>query len=72
MEPSKKSQGINDFLQKAFKMDRRDSIEEDMCLPPPLGCGKPATEFRDEVSRREYAITGMCQKCQDRIFGQEA
>jgi hypothetical protein len=25
-------------------------------------------DFRDEKSKREYGISGMCQKCQDRIF----
>lgn len=34
-------------------------------------CGKSvdvATGFRDELSRREYAITRSCQGCQDEIF----
>jgi len=26
-------------------------------------------EFRDERSRREYQISGLCQKCQDKTFG---
>ena len=26
-------------------------------------------EFRDELSRKEYRISGLCQKCQDEIFG---
>lgn len=25
----------------------------------------PNKEFRDELSRREYEICGLCQKCQD-------
>lgn len=25
--------------------------------------------FRDELSRREYRISGLCQKCQDDMFG---
>ena len=25
-------------------------------------------EFRDELSRREWTISGMCQKCQDEVF----
>jgi hypothetical protein len=28
-------------------------------------------DFRDELSRREYSISGICQACQDRIFGKE-
>jgi len=31
-------------------------------------CGKPIAGFRDEASRREYSISGMCQECQDAIF----
>lgn len=52
--------------------------EQERCIKPPLGCGLPlmmtspvqvvaGTYFRDEVSQREYGITGMCQKCQDRF-----
>lgn len=25
--------------------------------------------FRDEKSRKEYTISGLCQECQDAIFG---
>lgn len=34
-------------------------------------CGKSIveSEFRDALSVREYEISGMCQKCQDDIFG---
>lgn len=26
-------------------------------------------EFRDELSHREFEISGLCQSCQDDIFG---
>ena len=26
------------------------------------------SEFKDELSRKEFKISGMCQKCQDDIF----
>jgi len=29
----------------------------------------PGKEFRDELSRKEFAISGLCQKCQDKTFG---
>ena len=32
-------------------------------------CGEVATDFRDELSRKEYGISGFCQPCQDSIFG---
>ena len=25
-------------------------------------------EFRDEISKREFKISGLCQKCQDKTF----
>ncbi len=32
-------------------------------------CGGQATEFNDELSKKEYGISGFCQTCQDEIFG---
>jgi hypothetical protein len=31
-------------------------------------CGGPATEFRDEQERKEYAISGACSPCQSAFF----
>lgn len=31
-------------------------------------CSKPVGDFRDDLSRREYGISGMCQACQDSVF----
>lgn len=31
-------------------------------------CHGAVGEFRDELSRKEFGISGMCQKCQDSIF----
>ena len=36
-----------------------------------LACGGAAVEFQDDLSRREYRISGLCQKCQDSVFGEE-
>ena len=27
--------------------------------------------FRDDLSKREFSISGMCQSCQDSVFGSE-
>ena len=43
-------------------------IENMRCAKPPFGCGKDIdlrTEFSDELSKKEYLISGMCQECQD-------
>lgn len=29
------------------------------------------SDFRDDVSRREFEISHLCQKCQDNVFGAE-
>ena len=39
----------------------------DVCVT----CGGPIGEFRNEISEREYKISGMCQKCQDSVFGED-
>ena len=35
-------------------------------------CGESATDFRDEISRKEFGISGFCQSCQDDIFGTDS
>ena len=44
-------------------------VEASMC---PF-CNKPIGNqfFRDKLSRREYRISGLCQKCQDSVFGKK-
>ena len=32
-------------------------------------CAEPLTPFKDALSKKEYSISGMCQTCQDGIFG---
>lgn len=37
-------------------------------------CGSTAvytTDFKDDLSRREYMISGLCQPCQDSVFEEE-
>jgi hypothetical protein len=64
--PSRKAPAITDALERMF--GRSTAVESDRCLPPPIGCGGPAVEFRDERSRREYGISALCQQCQDKVF----
>ena len=70
MEPSKKSQPLTDMLEALT--GRTTAITSNACINPPYGCGKPAIEFRDAVSTREFAISGFCQACQDAVFGVSA
>jgi len=34
-------------------------------------CGDEITGFKDELSRKEYLISGTCQKCQDQVFEED-
>lgn len=41
-------------------------------IPVCATCGKQidiGTEFRDALSVKEFKISHMCQKCQDKVFG---
>jgi hypothetical protein len=69
MNPSPKNENIDKALSQLFGIDRKTTIHQNTCLPAPVGCGQPATEFRDTISEREYSISGLCQTCQDVFFG---
>ena len=63
--PTTKSSEMNALLNAMTGVDRVSTIEADVCVM----CKKPAVEFKDELSKAEYAISGMCQACQDSVFG---
>ena len=68
--PSEKSESMEKSLQEAGeqlgnKRDRHVAITTDQCVL----CDEDASTFKDDASRREYTISGMCQVCQDSIFG---
>ena len=44
-----------------------EKVENNMC--PFCGEVIAENEFRDETSLQEYKISGICQVCQDKIFG---
>jgi len=65
--PTEKSPGLEAMLERAA--GRTTAITTDTCVRQPYGCGKPALAFRDSLSRDEYRISGLCQDCQDLVFG---
>ena len=67
MEPTEKSKGVDELIDDMFDVDRKGIIEANQCA----FCKKEVTDFRDEISIREYRISGMCQACQDEVFGTE-
>ena len=36
-----------------------------------VSCKDTATIFKDELSKREFGISGLCQSCQDKVFVEE-
>lgn len=44
---------------------RREAIASLKCV----ACNGPASRFRDELSKREFQLSGLCQRCQDKVFG---
>jgi hypothetical protein len=64
MTPTPKHPAIENLLTAMTGVDRVSTILGDRCTR----CNGAAGPFRDELSRREYQISGLCQKCQDVIF----
>ena len=50
---------------KVFGRSKVLAVAGNQCVK----CGELATNFSDEISRKEYGISGLCQCCQDEIFG---
>ena len=62
---TEKSKGIDDLLTNIAGISRQDAEKQQICAI----CKGPAVEFRDALSKREYQISTLCQKCQDEVFG---
>jgi len=66
MKATKKSPSIEALLTSLTGLSRVGAVAEASCVT----CSGEASEFRDALSKKEYTISGMCQKCQDDIFGE--
>lgn len=52
---------------KLFGLTKDEAHSLGICVK----CKAQILGFNDETSRREYGITGFCQKCQDEFYEQE-
>jgi hypothetical protein len=68
MEPTNKAPAIDAMLSSIFGVDRVKTISDGYCVSCDT-TGIVATSFRDDISRKEFAISGLCQSCQDDVFG---
>ena len=55
-----------DLMEQAGFGEEMKRVENRQC---PL-CGEKINtdDFKDELSLKEFTISGMCQKCQDKFF----
>ena len=63
---SNKTPEIKSVIESLFP-GTMQAIENKQC---PM-CREPIGGFRNEISEREYTISGLCQSCQDEMFGGE-
>ena len=54
-----------DMAMRLFGRSRVLAIAGKGCVK----CGEAAASFKDELSKKEFGISGFCQTCQDEIFG---
>jgi hypothetical protein len=70
LEPTPKSPAMARFLEANF--GRSSAINELKCIPAPVGCGRQLlpseVECWDQLTIKEYRISGLCKTCQDSIF----
>ena len=64
IEPSPKAPQIDLAISRQTGKSREQQIAANQCMT----CDKPADKFTDDLSRKEYGISGMCQDCQDKAF----
>ena len=66
-QPSKKTAAMDATITALTGIDRRKAITSKLCS----FCGVSVTldSFKDELSLKEFHVSGLCQKCQDKAFG---
>ena len=57
------AQLLDSFAPKGG-MPRSQALAQQRCAQ----CAGDATEFKDDISRREYTLTAWCQPCQDKFW----
>tara|TARA_Y100000310_G_C20244331_1_gene606082 strand:+ start:33 stop:245 length:213 start_codon:yes stop_codon:yes gene_type:complete len=64
-EATIKDPRLDKMLTNVFGIDRKGSITNNTCV----SCKEEALVFTDDISQKEYTISGLCQSCQDQVFG---
>ena len=66
-QPSEKAPEIDAFLSSLLGIDRKESIKTKVCAT--CNADVELDSFKDMLSLKEFHISGMCQHCQDSVFG---
>ncbi len=66
VEPVERPPELECFLEALNGISPKQAIQAGICAV----CKEEANKFTDELSVREYAISGLCQKCQDEVFNE--
>lgn len=59
-----KSREMQEFLDHYTRRVFGRVRTKDSCV----ACGAKVDGLKDEVSQREFEISGLCQECQDSVF----
>lgn len=75
MKRNKEVQAVIDsFSKKAFGISQSKAKGKGALMAICVFCKKPIdpdNDFRNEISRKEFEISGICQSCQDDLFGKD-
>lgn len=56
-----------DAVLESIMPGRKEAMAANKCVF--CGAAVDLNAFTDSISEKEYAISGLCQKCQDETFG---
>ena len=65
---------IDSFAKKAFGRSQSEAERKGALMAVCVFCGKPIdpkNDFRNAISLKEFTISGICQACQDGVFGKD-
>lgn len=65
---------IDNYAKKAFGRSQSESEKKGALMAICVFCGKPVDpkkDFRNAISLKEFEISGICQACQDGVFGKD-
>jgi len=57
-----------DLNKPVFKIDMFKPVIAEIKKGNCPTCGNAVGDFKDELSKKEFSISGMCQACQDSFF----